>query len=153
MHQKSHISSFLFNESDSFYYRSKKSSSHQYIAGNSHNTCKIAKEVIGTAKDNWLLLFDDLGTLKHTQKLGNAKAGFGDIKGVLQITLQHQCLSIVLVSHSKKSYTADKTDLLYNIRLISTANSISITLLDHLVISSEGYYSYRDNGLLTYMTD
>lgn len=153
MYQKSHISSFLFNEPDNFYYRQKKSSNRQYIAGNSQHTYQMVQEVITAVKDNWLLLLDDTGMLKHSQKTGTARTGFGDIKEVLQTALLHQCLSIVLVSHSKQRYTANKTDLLYNIRLITAANSISITLLDHLVIEPDGYYSYRDNGLLTYMKD
>ncbi|WP_316814439.1 JAB domain-containing protein [Pedobacter heparinus] len=113
----------------------------------------MIKEVIGHQKTAgcWILLFDNTSLLKHKQKLGTTPTGFGDPRNVLQLSLQHQCLSMVLVSHSLTPYTASRTDLIYNLNLIAAANNISICLLDHIVTYPEGYYSYRDNGLLTYM--
>ena len=36
-------------------------------------------------------------------------------------------------------------------RLIIATCGIGIKPLDHIVIEFDGYYSYRDNGLLTYL--
>ncbi|MBB5441326.1 hypothetical protein HDC92_005034 [Pedobacter sp. AK017] len=143
---------YLLHDTENFYYRSKNSLNRQYIPGNSYHTCKMAKEVIGPGQSGyWLMLFDGSGTLKHTQKMGAAGEGFGEIKNLLQTALQHQCLSMVLVSYTDGYYQANSTDLLYNIRLITAAYGISMVLLDHIVIEFDGYYSYRDNGLLTYL--
>jgi DNA repair protein RadC len=99
----------------------------------------------------WLLLFAGSDTLKHTQKMGDAGSGFGDIKTLLQTALQYECLSMVLVNYSDDYYQANSRDMKYNINLITAACNISIILLDHLVMEPDGYFSYRDNGLLTYM--
>ncbi|MNL55193.1 hypothetical protein D3C87_1785820 [compost metagenome] len=112
----------------------------------------MAKEVIGVRQSGyWLMAFNGAGTLTHTQKMGNAGAGFGDIKILLQAALAHECLSIVLVSYSDDYYRPNSTDMMYNIRLIAAACGISMVLLDHLAIEFDGYFSYRDNGLLTYL--
>ncbi|WP_316812672.1 hypothetical protein [Pedobacter heparinus] len=61
----------------------------------------MAKEVIGPrASGYWLQLFACSGTLKHTRKMGNAAAGFGDIKTLLQTALQYQWLSMALITYA-----------------------------------------------------
>lgn len=154
MYQISQVTVFQLNEPSNNYYNRKKPGNCKYIVGNSRQTYQIAKHIVEAEKDTyWLLLFDESNALRHAQKIGSVNTGFGNIKTLLQVALRHECLSIVLVSHSRERYMANKTDLLYNIRLISAASGISITLLDHLIIEPDGYYSYRDNGLLSYMSD
>ena len=143
---------YLLNEPNNIYNRRQKPANRQYITGNSYHTYKMAKEVIGAGESGyWLMAFNGSGTLTHTQKMGDVGSGFGDIKVLLQTALEHECLSIVLVSFTDDYYRPNSTDMMYNIRLIAAACGISMVLLDHIVIELDGYYSYRDNGLLTYL--
>jgi DNA repair protein RadC len=145
-------SALMLNEPNNIYYRNKPIN-NRYIPGHSHNTYRIMINTLGKENDGcWIFLFGNTGTVKYHQKLGDHHDGFGDKKSLLQIALRYECLSIVLVSHSKDNYVANRTDLIYNLTLITAAVGISICLLDHIVIQyGGGYYSYRDNGLLTYI--
>jgi DNA repair protein RadC len=113
----------------------------------------MAKTSIPEKEGNWLMLIDDTGAVAHTEKMGNQLSGFGEIGAILQTALRHECLSLILVSHSDDYYRANSTDMRYNVKLIAAACGISMVLLDHLVIEPDGYYSYRDNGLLSYMNN
>ncbi|WP_159451615.1 JAB domain-containing protein [Pedobacter africanus] len=88
--------------------------------------------------------------MAHTEKLGNDLEGFGDIGVILRTALEHQCLNIVLVNFVDDYYQANRKDVTYNINLIAAAAGISMVLVDHIVMEPDGYYSYRDNGLLNY---
>lgn len=144
--------SYLSEPKHSTYLRTKPAA-RRYITGNSYNTYQMAKEAIPEKEGYWLMLFDGTGALAHTEKLGSQESGFGEIGVILQTALRHECLSLVLVSFVNDYYQANRKDVVYNLDLIAAACGISMVLLDHLVIEPDGYYSYRDNGLLSYMSN
>lgn len=50
----------------------------------------MAKQAIPEKEGYWLMLFDDIGALAHTEKMGNTEMGFGNIGVILQIALKHE---------------------------------------------------------------
>ncbi|WP_159451632.1 JAB domain-containing protein [Pedobacter africanus] len=150
MYQAVEFTTSYLNEPKHNYY-SRRPAVRRYITGNSYNTYQMAKEAIPERQGYWLMLFDGTGALAHTEKLGDQTSGFGEIGTILHTALRQECLSIVLVSCANDYYQANRKDLVYNINLIAAACGISMVLLDHIVMEPDGYYSYRDNGLLSYM--
>jgi DNA repair protein RadC len=148
-----HIDSIAYLNEPEHLYRRTKPATHRYIPGNSYNTYQMAKTAIPEKEGCWLMLIDGTGALAHTEKMGDQASGFGEIGAVLQTALRYECLSLVLVSHCDDYYQANSTDMMYNVKLITAACGISMVLLDHIVMEPDGYYSYRDNGLLSYMSN
>jgi DNA repair protein RadC len=125
-----------------------------YKQGNAADNRMMVLQELGEPETDsyWIFLFSGSGILKHKQKVGDSNSRFGDPRKVLQIALEQESLSIMLVHHSLIVINEpSKTDLSYTLRLIESANMLSISILDHLIIHPDGHYSYRDAGHLNYL--
>ena len=58
------------------------------------------------------------------------------------------CSVIISHNHPSGNLRPSKADKELTTRIKSAANYFDIKLLDHLIISQEGYYSFLDEGLL-----
>ncbi|PVX46167.1 RadC-like JAB domain-containing protein [Flavobacterium sp. 103] len=72
-----------------------------------------------------------------------------DIKIILGIALKCNASSIVIVhNHPSGSLEPSQPDKLITQRLKEASKILDLNLLDHLIITKEGYYSFSDNGIL-----
>ena len=68
---------------------------------------------------------------------------------LLSIPLQKDAVSLVLVhNHPSGSLVPSKADQKFTNRLIQICSLLEISLADHMIISEEGFYSFRDAGLM-----
>ena len=63
--------------------------------------------------------------------------------------LEVQATSIVLChNHPSGNLTPSRADEELTTRLKNAGMLLDIKVLDHLIVSNEGYYSFADNGLI-----
>lgn len=72
-----------------------------------------------------------------------------DIRIILGVTLKCGASSLIMVhNHPSGKLIASDADKLITKRLIEACDLLDIRLLDHLIISKDGYYSFADEGKL-----
>ncbi len=88
--------------------------------------------------------------------LGWAKVSQGGISGtvadpklIYQIALKSNASSIIIAhNHPSGNLTPSEADIQLTRKLKEAGLMLDLPVLDHLIISSEGYYSFADEGLL-----
>ncbi len=71
-----------------------------------------------------------------------------DIKIILSIALKANASSIIMAhNHPSGNLTPSEQDKTITERLKQACKVVDLTLLDHLIISKEGFYSFCDRGL------
>ena len=72
-----------------------------------------------------------------------------DIKIILGIALKCNASSIVIAhNHPSGSLQPSETDKSITKKLKEACKLLDLNLLDHLVVTTGGYYSFSDNGIL-----
>jgi DNA repair protein RadC len=80
---------------------------------------------------------------------GGISSSIIDIKIVLSIALKTLTSGIIIVhNHPSGNLNPSKADIDTTEKLKSACNLMDITVLDHLIISRNNYYSFADDGLL-----
>ncbi len=80
---------------------------------------------------------------------GGMSSSIIDIKIVLSIALKTLASGIIIAhNHPSGNLSPSKADIDITEKLKSACNLMDITVLDHLIISKDNYYSFADDGLL-----
>lgn len=82
-----------------------------------------------------------------------SKGGFSgtvvDIRVILGVALKCNASALVLIhNHPSGNLQPSDPDKGITIKLRDGCKLLDLLLLDHLIISKEGYYSFADNGIL-----
>lgn len=85
----------------------------------------------------------------HELSKGGISGTVVDIRIILGIALKCNATSIVLVhNHPSGNLEPSEQDKSITKRLKEASKMLDLNLLDHLIITTEGYYSFSDNGIL-----
>ena len=80
---------------------------------------------------------------------GGLTASSVDVRQVLRETLLRQCTAIAFChNHPSGSLTPSRQDSELTRRLLTACQAVDITLVDHVIVSTQGYYSFHDEGKL-----
>lgn len=80
---------------------------------------------------------------------GGMSSSIIDVKIVLSIALKTLASGIIIAhNHPSGNLSPSKADINITEKLKSACNLMDITVLDHLIISKDNYYSFADDGLL-----
>lgn len=72
-----------------------------------------------------------------------------DIRIILGVALKCNACAIVLIhNHPSGNLQPSEQDKAITKKLREASTLLDLLLLDHLIISKEGYYSFADNGIL-----
>jgi DNA repair protein RadC len=72
-----------------------------------------------------------------------------DIRIILQTALKANCSSVMLShNHPSGSQKPSQQDITITQKLKEGCKTVGLLLLDHLIITNEGYISFADEGLL-----
>jgi DNA repair protein RadC len=72
-----------------------------------------------------------------------------DIRIILQTALKANCSSVMLShNHPSGSQKPSQADISITQKLKEGCKAVGLLLLDHLIITGEGYMSFADEGLL-----
>ncbi|WP_126652976.1 JAB domain-containing protein [Chryseobacterium aureum] len=80
---------------------------------------------------------------------GGMSSSIIDVKIVLSIALKSLASGIIIShNHPSGNLSPSKADTDITEKLKSACNLMDITVLDHLIISKDNYYSFADDGVL-----
>lgn len=97
----------------------------------------------------WLLLLSRSCKLisKELISKGGLSGTIADPKIIFGIALQHQASNIILAhNHPSNNKKPSHEDIGLTKRLVQAGNILDIKVMDHLIITDDGYYSMRDEG-------
>lgn len=88
-----------------------------------------------------------LGWAKVSQ--GGLSGTVADPKVIFQIALKSNACSIIIAhNHPSGNLTPSEADIHLTRMLKEAGTLLDLPVLDHLIISSEGFYSFADEGLI-----
>lgn len=80
---------------------------------------------------------------------GGLTASSVDVRQVLREALLRQCTAIAFChNHPSGTLYPSKQDKELTHRLLMACKSIDITLIDHVIVSTQGYFSFNEDGSL-----
>ena len=81
--------------------------------------------------------------------MGGVASTLVDVKVVARKAIEHLASAIILVhNHPSGNLNPSQADDKLTRQLQQAAQLLDIRVLDHIIITSQGYYSYNDNGRL-----
>ena len=132
-----------------------------------HATASIEKTVVGSSSDVAVYLQTSLRDYKHevfaviflnrANKINDFKIiSEGGITGtvadpriILKQALERDAVSLILChNHPSGSLKPSKADEELTYKIKEAAKYFDIKVLDHLIVSDDGYYSFADEGIL-----
>ena len=99
----------------------------------------------------WLVLLAQSGKViaKELISKGGLTGTVADPKIIFNIALQHHAVSIILVhNHPSGNLKASQQDIDLTKKIANAGKMLDINVLDHLIITNEGYYSFADEGII-----
>ena len=86
---------------------------------------------------------------KHLVSHGGTAGTIVDAKVVFKIALEHLAQSVILVhNHPSGSLRPSEQDLKLTGRLVKVGRELDLPVLDHLIFTDVGYFSFADEGIL-----
>jgi len=137
-------------------YTPKRLSLKRPIITSSNDVYEIFKELFNpklmNIKEEFFVLFLN----KANRIIGSYKVSSGGITGtvvdvrlILSIALKSLSCGLLLAhNHPSGNLKPSQADIDLTYKIKEAAKLMDIRLLDHLIISSEGYYSFNDEGEL-----
>jgi DNA repair protein RadC len=98
----------------------------------------------------WILLLNNSNNIinKHKISVGGVTATVVDAKLVFKPAIEALATSIILVhNHPSGKLEPSKQDIDLTRKLKEAGKSLDIAILDHVIISHSGFYSFADNGI------
>lgn len=85
----------------------------------------------------------------HHHSSGGLSGTVVDTKQILGVGLKSNCSAIVLAhNHPSGNLNPSQADIDITKKIKKASKLMEITLLDHVIITSNGYYSFADEGQL-----
>lgn len=118
----------------------------------------LIREIVGNGQLNykehfWVLFLTRSNRVIGIREISSGKtdATFVSIKEIAQCALLSNCCAVCLVhNHPSGNLTASNTDIAITNNIINTLDLFEINVVDHLIISQEGYTSFVNEGLITH---
>jgi len=80
---------------------------------------------------------------------GGITGTVADPRIILKLALQHEAVSLVLChNHPSGNLRPSRADEALTNKIKEAAKYFDIKVLDHIIVSNEGYYSFADQGIL-----
>jgi len=99
----------------------------------------------------WLLALNRANYVLQTIRIssGGVSGTVVDAKLVFGKALANKASSIILAhNHPSSKLVASQSDINLTKKIFSAGKTLDIPLLDHLIVSEKGYYSFADEGML-----
>ncbi|MEO6149824.1 MAG: DNA repair protein RadC, partial [Mucilaginibacter sp.] len=99
----------------------------------------------------WLLLISRASKViaKELVSKGGLSGTVADPKIIFHMALQHQASGIIMIhNHPSGSKKPSQLDIELTKKIASAGKMLDIKVLDHLIVTDTGYFSFADDGLL-----
>ncbi len=137
-------------------YKSKVKASERPMIRDSKDTCNILRQVWNENKIEMQEEFKVLLLNRGNKVIGVYDASAGGISGtvadprlILAVAIKTLAVSIILShNHPSGNLKPSRADEELTVKIKEAARYHDIKVLDHLIITSEAYYSFADEGLI-----
>ena len=121
-----------------------------------HTSIDVYKAIEAQFKDLnheefWILLLNRANkiTSRHLVSKGGQAGTIADPKLIFNIALENHAASVILAhNHPSGNLKPSNADLELTQKLRSAGQFLDIPVLDHLIITDQGFLSFADEGLL-----
>ncbi|MDB4924959.1 DNA repair protein RadC [Mucilaginibacter sp.] len=99
----------------------------------------------------WILLLNQGGKViaKELISKGGLTGTVADPKIIFNIALQHNAISIVMAhNHPSGNLKPSQLDIDLTKKIANAGRMLDINVLDHLIVTNEGFYSFADEGII-----
>ncbi len=99
----------------------------------------------------WLILLNRANILikKHKISIGGITHTIADPKVIFKTALEYMASSFVLIhNHPSGTLQPSKTDIRLTKNLVNAGKFLELPVLDHLIFTDRGYFSFKDEDLL-----
>jgi DNA repair protein RadC len=99
----------------------------------------------------WIMLIGRSSKViaKELVSKGGLSGTVADPKIIYHMALQHQASAIIMVhNHPSGNLKPSREDLVLTKKIADAGRMLDINVLDHLIITDNGYFSFGDEGLL-----
>lgn len=99
----------------------------------------------------WIIILSRSNDIICRKKIsqGGVSGTVADNKIIFKYTLEELGSSIIVLhNHPSGNLTPSKADELLTKKIKEAANNLDISLLDHLIVNNERYFSFADEGML-----
>ena len=135
---------------------SKIKASQRVQVQSSKDSYLIFKEIFDADTIDWYESMIIIALNNRNKVLGSYKISSGSVTGticdprvVFQFALLSNASNIILAhNHPSGGLQPSKADIAITDKIKKAGEIMDIRLLDHIIITSEGYYSFADEGML-----
>ncbi|PKF76162.1 RadC family protein [Chryseobacterium sp. PMSZPI] len=123
------------------------------IIGNSHDAYLILKNQLSDLRTEefWAIFLNNSNKVIHISQLtqGGISQSIVDVRILFKMALDHFSTGIIIAhNHPSGSLKPSREDLNITQKIKEAGKTLSIQLLDHIIITQESYISFSDTGLL-----
>ncbi len=120
----------------------------------SHNVYELMHPVLSDLphEEFWILLLNRANKVISTQKIsqGGISGTVIDSRLIMKVAIDQLASSIILChNHPSGNLLPSQQDKSITNKLIEAGKIMDIPVLDHLIITESGYYSFADEGLIS----
>ena len=97
----------------------------------------------------WVLLLNRANDLVKMKRVGQGgiHATVADPKVIFKEALEHSCPNMIVChNHPSGQLKPSKADIKLTQKLIDGGKILDISVMDHLIVTANGYYSFADEG-------
>ena len=150
-----HLSSFMASEIE-IVYRNRMPFHERVNISSSEEAHKVIRNMWDDNKIELLEQFKILLMDRNSNCLGISEVSSGGISScivdprmIFAIALKAEASGIILArNHPSGNLKASEPDLLITKKLAAGGKLLDIAIMDHLIITTQGYYSFSDNGMM-----
>ncbi|WP_231462465.1 MULTISPECIES: DNA repair protein RadC [unclassified Pedobacter] len=99
----------------------------------------------------WILLLNRANKITGKQLIskGGQAGTVADPKIIFKVALEQNAAYIVMAhNHPSGNLKPSDSDNKLTLNMVASGNLLSIPIVDHLIFTDNGYYSYRDEGII-----
>jgi len=99
----------------------------------------------------WVLLLNKANEVFSRERLstGGMAGTVVDVKMLFKVALDARAAAVIAIhNHPSGSLQPSQADIDLTLRLRKAGELLDLALLDHLIVSERGYYSFADEGML-----
>lgn len=86
---------------------------------------------------------------KHLISKGGQAGTVADPKIIFKVALEHNAAYIVMAhNHPSGNFKPSDSDNKLTSNMVASGSLLSLPVIDHLIFTDNGYYSYRDEGII-----
>ncbi|UTX49231.1 DNA repair protein RadC [Chryseobacterium sp. MA9] len=123
------------------------------IIGNSHDAYVVLRNQLSDLRTEefWAILLNSNNKVIHVSQLtqGGISQSIVDVRTLYKTALDHFSTGIIIAhNHPSGSLKPSREDINITQKIKEAGNTLSIQLLDHIIVTQDSYFSFSDSGLL-----